>query len=72
MNGFVKQHVALGSQQPVHQHKMCNKCESMRPPEGGIHMSPAKWICAVCWTKRATVRNLFQNATAKTTASIKR
>jgi hypothetical protein len=67
MNGFVRQQVAIGSQQQVHQHKMCSKCESIRPPEGGIHMSSAKWICAMCWTKRTTVNKLLQHATAKTT-----
>jgi hypothetical protein len=58
MSGFVKQQLDIGSKQPQHQYKVCNKCESMKPPEGGIQMSPSKWHCALCWTKRATVRNL--------------
>lgn len=58
MSGFVKQQLDIGSKQPLHQHKLCNKCESMKPPEGGIQMSPNKWHCARCWTKRVTVRNL--------------
>lgn len=69
---FVTQQVSIGSRQPVHQHKMCSKCESMRPPEGGINMSPTKWICAVCWTKRATTRNLLQNAATKATTPTKK
>lgn len=58
MSGFVKQQLAIGSKQPLHQHKLCNKCESMKPPEGGIQMSPNKWHCARCWTKRVTIQNL--------------
>lgn len=58
MSGFVKQQLSLGSKQPIHQLKLCNKCDEMKPPEGGIQMNPSKWYCAPCWTKRVTVRNL--------------
>jgi hypothetical protein len=56
MNGFVAQQLVLGSKQPHHQLKECNKCKEVRPPEGGIQMSPNKWYCANCWTKRVTRR----------------
>ena len=58
MSGFVKQQLDIGSRQPIHQLKLCNKCEEKRPPEGGVQMTPAKWYCAACWTKKVTVRNL--------------
>jgi hypothetical protein len=58
MSGFVKQKLEIGDRQPVHQNKLCNKCETVKPPEGGIQMSPSKWYCAHCWTRRATGRNL--------------
>ncbi|CAB4195439.1 hypothetical protein UFOVP1298_19 [uncultured Caudovirales phage] len=34
--------------------QLCNKCLKEKPPEGGVEMSPTKWICARCWTIRAT------------------
>ena len=68
---FTNQHLALGSKQPVHQLQLCNKCEEMRPPEGGIQMSAARWICACCWTKRVTTRNLKEHAKTKTTGNLK-
>ena len=58
MNGFVRRQLEIGSKQPIHQHKHCNKCDDIKPPEGGIQMSPSKWYCAPCWTKRVTNRNL--------------
>ena len=42
--------------QPVHRFKLCSKCEREKPPEGGIEMSPTRWICAACWTRKATRR----------------
>lgn len=43
---------------PVHANKLrlCNKCEELKPPEGGVQMSAARWICASCWTNRAIRR----------------
>ena len=50
---FVKQNLRLnGSTQPVHPLRTCAKCGEQRVPEGGIQMTPEKWICAICWTKR--------------------
>ena len=57
MNGFVKQQLDLKGMQPnMHQFKQCDKCDTVKPPEGGIQMSPNKWYCAGCWTLRATRR----------------
>lgn len=57
MNGFVKQQLDLGGQQPNTQRfKQCDKCDVSKPPEGGIQMSPSKWYCAACWALRATRR----------------
>ena len=58
MSGFVKRQLVIGSKQPLHKYKLCNKCEETKPPEGGIQMSPNRWYCAHCWTRRATIRNL--------------
>ena len=58
MNGFVKQQLEIGSNQPIHKYKLCNKCGETKPPEGGVAMSPTKWMCAMCWTNRATRKNL--------------
>lgn len=57
MNGFVAQQLTLGNKQQMHQLKHCNKCDEKRPPEGGIQMSPTKWHCAACWTRRAIRRS---------------
>ena len=57
MSGFVKQQLEIGGRQPVHQNKLCDKCEILKPPEGGIQMSPSKWYCAHCWTKRTLARS---------------
>lgn len=67
---FTTKHLQLGSKQPVHKLQLCNKCEEMRPPEGGIQMSAARWICACCWTKRVTTKNLVQHAKTKTPRAV--
>ena len=69
---FTSHHLQLGSKQHVHQLQLCNKCEEKRPPEGGIQMSAAKWICACCWTKRVTTRNLIEHAKTQATRAIER
>jgi formylmethanofuran dehydrogenase subunit E len=55
---FMKQAIQLNgsSKSPVHKLKHCAKCESERVPEGGIYLSPTRWVCAVCWAKRAMSR----------------
>jgi hypothetical protein len=40
--------------------KFCNKCETMKPPEGGLDMGH-KWMCQSCWLKRTTGMHLKQN-----------
>jgi hypothetical protein len=30
----------------------CDKCETKKPPEGGIEMRPGRWLCASCWLRR--------------------
>ena len=42
--------------QPAHKFRVCAKCEKTRPPEGGLELSPEKWICARCWAARAARR----------------
>ena len=46
----------------VHGHRLrlCNKCEEIKPPEGGVQMSVARLICASCWTDRETRKSLKQ------------
>jgi hypothetical protein len=40
---------------PIHSHqmKLCDKCETKQPPEGGIQMRPGRWLCAQCWLARS-------------------
>jgi hypothetical protein len=40
----------------AHRFKLCSKCNESKPPEGGIDMSPTRWMCAACWTIKATRR----------------
>jgi hypothetical protein len=54
---FVLQRIELKGTHHSHQFKFCGKCEAEKPPEGGIDMGQ-KWICASCWTRRATGSNL--------------
>ena len=42
--------------QPAHRFKRCDKCETEKPPEGGMDMGRGRWICAVCWTRKAVAR----------------
>jgi formylmethanofuran dehydrogenase subunit E len=55
---FVTQNINLKGnvKQPVHQPRMCNRCNEMRVPEGGIEMRPGRWICAACWTNKVIRR----------------
>ena len=59
-SNFVNNHVRLNGNVHGHKLKLCNKCEEMKPPEGGVQMSAARWICASCWTDRETGKNLKQ------------
>ena len=27
----------------------CHNCDRPRLPEGGVQMTPKRWICAKCW-----------------------
>lgn len=56
MNGFAQQQLEIGSKQPTHQFKHCDKCAASKPPEGGIQMSLNKWYCAPCWALKASRR----------------
>lgn len=38
------------------EYKLCAKCEQEKPPEGGIHLSPFKWICQVCWLSLTAIK----------------
>jgi hypothetical protein len=31
--------------------KLCSRCQRDRFPEGGVQMTPIKWICQSCWIK---------------------
>lgn len=37
---------------PAHKFKHCDGCDKDRAPEGGIELSPGKWRCYSCWTRR--------------------
>lgn len=52
---FVKQQLKLTNEpRNAHPFKLCAKCEERKPPEGGMDMGRGRWICAACWTHRAT------------------
>jgi len=51
----------------MHKFKLCAKCQTDKPPEGGVDMG-SKWHCQLCWNRRITTKNLLQHrATPKTT-----
>ena len=54
--------IDIGASHGSHKFKLCTKCETEKPPEGGIEMG-VKWICQSCWNKRITGKNLKQNRT---------
>lgn len=31
--------------------KHCDQHKALVPPEGGIQLTPSKWMCASCWVK---------------------
>ena len=61
-SNFVNNHVRLNGNCHGHKLKFCNKCEEIKPPEGGVQMSAARWICASCWTNWETSRQLREMA----------
>ena len=69
MSGFRRQQLDIGGKQPVHKLKLCNKCEELKPPEGGIELSTSRWHCSTCWINRVTVRNL-PNVKTKTARAV--
>lgn len=36
---------------PARDHKLrlCDKCGMAVDPEGGVNVTHAKWVCALCW-----------------------
>lgn len=52
--------IDIGAEHTSHKFKLCTKCKSEKPPEGGIEMGH-KWICQSCWLKRITGVHLKQN-----------
>lgn len=51
---FAKQQLKLpGSGIQGQKYKTCAKCSKDQPPEGGIEMSPTRWVCVLCWTRKA-------------------
>jgi hypothetical protein len=50
---FTKHQLKLpGSAKTAQNYKTCSVCEKDQPPEGGIEMSPTRWVCVVCWTRQ--------------------
>ena len=41
-----------GSSRNVQPLRLCDKCETKKPPEGGVQRGSGRWYCAVCWMKR--------------------
>ncbi len=50
---FTKHQLKLaGSTKTGDRYKTCARCEKEQPPEGGVELSPTRWICVVCWNKK--------------------
>jgi late competence protein required for DNA uptake (superfamily II DNA/RNA helicase) len=41
-----------GTPKNSHPLRLCDKCETKQPPEGGIQMGVGRWYCASCWLRR--------------------
>jgi hypothetical protein len=55
--------IAIGhKQQPAHRLKLCYKCDTTKPPEGGIDLGH-KWMCQSCWISKTTGGQLKQYST---------
>jgi len=52
--------IDMGSTHESHKFKLCVKCDTAKPPEGGIDIG-TKWNCQACWLKRITGVHLKQN-----------
>ncbi len=52
--------IDLGATESANSFKRCGKCDTDKPPEGGIDMGH-KWHCQSCWLKRITGVHLKQN-----------
>jgi hypothetical protein len=56
---FAEQQLQISAKQPSHPFKICGKCQQDKPPEGGIYMG-ARWMCAGCWTRQSSKKNLLR------------
>lgn len=52
--------IDMGATLSANKFKHCIKCDTVKPPEGGIEMGH-KWHCQSCWLKRITGVHLKQN-----------
>lgn len=52
--------IDMGAIESSNRFKHCTKCDTDKPPEGGIDMGH-KWNCQSCWLKRITGVHLKQN-----------
>ena len=47
------------------EYKLCAKCETEKPLDGGVYLSPFKWVCNHCWlgltAKKVVPRNVPKN-----------
>jgi hypothetical protein len=50
---FTKHQLKLPGSPPLGQkYKHCATCKQDKPPEGGVEMSPTRFVCVVCWNRR--------------------
>lgn len=56
--------IDLGATHSTNKFKFCDKCDTNKPPEGGIDMG-SRWYCQSCWNKKITGKNLKQNRFVK-------
>jgi hypothetical protein len=41
-----------GSSRNTQPLKLCDKCETKKPPEGGVQIRAGRWYCKACWIKK--------------------
>ena len=48
---------AIALREPSRFRFCSGKCQSDRPPEGGVELSPGRWRCGICWMELARKRS---------------
>lgn len=49
----MKNLVLDGSARNTHPLRLCDRCETKKPPEGGVQLGQNRWYCAGCWIRKS-------------------